>query len=302
MRKMILTILLVGLVNYIYACDICGCSLNGNPFGILPLNQRNFASMRYQYHSFHTEHATILNESGILNTDAYFSTFQFWGRYIPFDGLQIFASVPYNYYQKTDELSSSSLNGLGDISLIANVVVFNNAKDSDKKWNQVLQLGGGIKLPTGNSIISQTDQASSPNFKSGTGSFDVPINAIYTIRYDKLGFNTEINYQINTENKQNYKFGNSLKTSMNVFYLKKINLYSFLPNAGMSYEHSEVDTQNNYIQSYTGGNSLFLSTGLDFYYRKFSIGINVQTPMVQNVGSNTFTSKVKLSSTIMYLF
>lgn len=302
MRKIILTILFVGLVNYIYACDICGCSLNGNPFGILPINQRNFASLRYQYHNFHTEHSSILNENGILKTDAYFSTFQFWGRYMPCDGLQLFASIPYNYFQKADDLSSTSLNGLGDISLIANVVIFNTAKDSDKKWSHVLQLGGGIKLPTGNSTITQTDQASSPNFKSGTGSYDIPLNAIYTLRFDKLGLNTEINYQINTENKQNYSFGNSLKTSLNVFYFKKFRWFSILPNIGMSYEYSEVDTKNNFIQSYTGGNSLFFSSGLDLYLKKFSLGINLQAPVSQNVGSNTFTSRLKLSSTFMYLF
>ncbi|HMG17013.1 MAG TPA: hypothetical protein VK590_16260 [Saprospiraceae bacterium] len=302
MRKIILTVLLIGLVNCIYACDICGCSLNGNPFGILPLNQRNFASMRYQYHGFHTDHATILNESGRLKTDAYFSTFQVWTRFIPFDGLQLFASIPFNYYQKKDEISSSSLNGLGDISLIANVVVLNTAKNDEQNWKHVLQLGGGIKLPTGNSSISAADQASSPNFKSGTGSYDFPMNAIYTIRYKQTGLNTEINYQINTSNNENYRFGNIFKTSGTFFYLQKYNRISFLPNLGVSFENAEVDTKNNFIQSYTGGNSLFLNGGLDLYYRKFSFGINIQKPVYQNVGDHSFTTSLKLSSTIMYLF
>ena len=47
----------------------------------------------------------------------------------------------------------------------------------------------------------------------------------------------------------------------------------------ISLPQNQALTQNNFIQSYTGGNSLFLNAGIDLYWNNLSFGLNIQHPL-----------------------
>ena len=302
MRKFIGTLFIIGVISNLQACDICGLSASSNYFGILPNTKWNFAGVRYQYRSYHTEHASILNESGKVLSDEFYSTTQFWGRYSPIKRIQLFAFVPYNIYNQRKDGVKNTLNGIGDISLMANYVLLNKADNNTGNWKHLLQVGAGVKFPTGKSGISKNDQEIDPDFQSGTGSFDFPFTGTYIISYKKWGINTELGYSLNLENDQSYKYGNRLSTSMNLFYQGNLKSVSLIPSIGLSNEQMEHDKKNSIAYPFTGGNALYLNTGIEIAFKRFSLGALIQQPLSQNIGDGKIKSNSRYSSSLIYLF
>lgn len=180
------------------ACDVCGCSVGGNYFGILPQFQQNFVGVRYQQRSFSSEHLTLFPGEEPLRTQEAFHTTEIWGRYVPHPKVHLFAFVPYNFFTKDEENIHSVVSGIGDVSLMAHYIVLNNGNESKRKWKQALQIGIGIKMPTGKSNHIQSHSGLLiPSLQAGTGAFDLPFSAIYTIRNGKWGANAEANYRLN---------------------------------------------------------------------------------------------------------
>src|SRR5690606_27918783 len=97
-----------------------------------------------------------------------------------------------------------------------------------------LMAGGGIKLATGNYQNSSEGELLNPNLQLGSGSYDFLANIIYTIRYNKIGINTDVTYKYNTENKNHFKFGNKIGASARLFTILKIKECAIMPNAGLT--------------------------------------------------------------------
>lgn len=56
-----------------------------------------------------------------------------------------------------------------------------------------------------------------------------------------------------------------------------------IPNAGITYENGALDSKSGVKNIRTGGEALLGSYGLESYFKKFSMGINYQVPMAQNL-------------------
>lgn len=284
------------------ACDICGCSVTGNYLGILPQFQKHFIGMRYQYRQFESTHPILFpGETPAVSFEKY-HTQEIWGRYVPFRRLHLFAFVPFNYFQKTESGVHSSSFGLGDISLMASFIVFNTADKSCSDWKHAFQIGGGVKLPTGKSDKTDETGAVNPNMQSGTGSLDYLANAVYTLRYKKAGINAEWNYRRNNANDQNYRFGDRNSGSLRLFYWDALGSLSYLPHAGINYEHAARDVTGGYYQDYTGGASFLWNLGLDMYYKNFTAGFQLMKPFSQHIGDGQIDNKFRIMANISYLF
>lgn len=292
--------MLTWLSGNIYACDICGCSAGGNYFGILPKFQQNFVGIRYQYQSFHSKPHQNISENGFAS-DEHFQTTELWGRYVPNKRLQVFAFIPYKTTKRVEESKTTFVNGLGDITLLANLVII-NSDSSCKRFKHLLQIGGGFKVPTGRHEIVRNGLMLNQNIQPGTGSFDFPVNAIYTLRHKKIGFNTEIGYTVNSPNNQHFQFGNRFSTAMRLFYWKKNKQMIFLPSIGMAYEKTQANLISSVKQDYTGGKVVLMNTGFDIYYKKISVGIAYKKPVNESTGNGYITSKQRLSANFIYLF
>ncbi|MBK6622536.1 MAG: hypothetical protein IPG32_17290 [Saprospirales bacterium] len=232
MKKWIMLIWLLTTAGIAQACDVCGCSAGGSSFGLLPNYHRHFMGIRYQYRSFLSEHH---DAPGVFSTERYHSA-EVWGRWVLGKRFQLFGQLPYNHYTQEQEGAMRSFDGLGDASLIAQVVVFNTGDSLGLSWRHGLQLGGGVKLPTGRSRAGEGSGDISPSLLPGTGSFDFPIQGLYTLRYGKWGANLEASYRINTANRDEYRFGNRLNGSLRVFYAPGKGKAIFMPNAGIQFE------------------------------------------------------------------
>jgi len=283
-------------VNNATACDVCGCSVGGSYFGILPQFQRNFIGWRYQQRSFISEHLTLFpNEVPIKSQESFYTT-EAWGRYVPHPKVHVFAFVPFNYFTKREDSMFTKVAGIGDVSLLAHFIVFNTGDSTALKWKQALQLGAGIKLPTGKSnFIQEHTGLLVPSLQPGTGSLDIPLSVIYTVRKGKWGINAEINYRVNTPNIRHYKFGDRTTTYVRTFYWYGKRNVTILPHMGFTYERGMMDKKDGTIVDYTGSESVLASAGFDFYYKKLILNGNAQLPMYQHIAQGQVTSKPRFN-------
>lgn len=280
----------------IYACDVCGCAVNATYFGILPQYRQHFAGVRYMSNNFTSKQIPSLFD---VENQTYTESLQraeLYGRYYPTNRLQIFAFVPYQYNTRRDGETVTENTGLSDISALVNYILINTGDSGSYTWRNTLIAGGGIKLPTGR--FNSNEPASQ---QTGSGTFDYLLNAIYTLRYKKVGINTDVNVRFNTSN-ASYSYGNRYTSSTRFFYWYKYKMMSLLPHTGLLTEYAEKDAKNNIIQKYTGGYGFYAATGLDLYLRKISIGASFTLPVHETINAGYSSTRSRVSMQVLYLF
>jgi hypothetical protein len=304
MRKTIALITLIFAVwQQVLACDVCGCSLGGNYFGILPLYNKNFIGLRWSQARFHSYIEPTKYLAAQQSRDTY-SKVELWGRYYLTKRIQMFAFIPYAYNDMNGTDQVVSAKGLGDINIMANYVILNTG-EGKSEFKHTLIAGGGIKLPTGKFSLTDKGKIINRNFQMGTGSVDFNLNAVYTLRYKKTGVNLETGYKINTRNHDDYLFGNQYRASVQLFFWQTVGSFSFLPHAGVNYEQAAVHKDRDIIQVNTGGSALLGTGGVDIYFNRFTLGMNFQQPIAQHYNSDQtadITGKDRWTASLTYNF
>lgn len=269
------------------ACDICGCGVGGNYIGILPEFHKHVFGLRYRFNSLRT-HIGNGGATTYLTTSEKYQTIELWGGWNIGEKFRIMAAVPYAFNERTNQGVSKNKNGIGDVTATGYYQLFNKTKIIHDKTNltQTLWVGGGIKLPTGK-YANADKQNTSQNtnlFQLGTGSVDFTFNAMYDILLQNAGFNISGSYKANATNKYEYSYGNKLTTSAQLYYKFPIkDKITLAPNAGIMFENSKKDIDNNILVDISGGRLLQGTLGIEAAYRKISIGANWQAPLSQNL-------------------
>jgi hypothetical protein len=305
MKKIIFLTLLLAHGIAVYSCDVCGCSLGGNYYGILPLYNKNFVGLRWsqaKFYAYMDHHSDYLPPEHSNDT---YSKVELWGRFYINKRLQVFAFVPYSYNTMNGTEQVVSAHGLGDITVMANYLLINTGEDKEKKFKHTWLAGGGIKLPTGSFNLQDQGKIVNRNFQMGTGSTDFLVTSVYTVRYQKVGMNIESGYKINTRNSDDYLFGNQFHASTQFFYWQNLKPFSLLPNAGLYYETAARHKEGNILQAKTGGEALLFTAGLETYYKTFTLGVSYQSPIAQKYNSDnvaTITSRNRWGISLTYNF
>jgi hypothetical protein len=94
MRTLFFTVALLVFGPVASACDVCGCSIGGNYFGILPQFLRHFVGVRYSEQSYRSAHSPNAAQTGDFDSDERFRTMDVLGRFYPTRRLQIIAMLP----------------------------------------------------------------------------------------------------------------------------------------------------------------------------------------------------------------
>lgn len=107
------------------ACDVCGCSVSGQNFGIIPKFHQHFAGLRYSYKSFASTHPPLLSTETETYSREYFSNVELWSRVRIGEKFQLFAFIPYSFISKVTSTSKYINNGPGDVSVTGMYSVIN---------------------------------------------------------------------------------------------------------------------------------------------------------------------------------
>ena len=283
---LLLLLLVVAGTRTSQACDVCGCSLGSNYFGILPQFDKHFVGIRWHYSAFS---AQMNHNSRFLEDESSYDTYhqvELWGRFYLTPRLQLFASIPYSVNHMRGSHQRVTASGPGDVSLLANYTLVNTGEDVGNAWRHTLLAGGGIKLPTGAYQQQDQDELVNPNFQLGTGSTDFVFNAVYTVRYQNVGLNVGGTKQFNTRNPEEYQFGSQWNASVQLFYWRQMKAWSLLPHVGAYYEAATMHTDSGVRQVNTGGTALFAQVGVDIYYRSIALGFTYKHPAQQRMNSD----------------
>ena len=302
MRRIVVSLSVLFIAFSGSACDICGCGIGNYYLGMVPQFNNSFFGVRYHYRQFHTQ---IKNDETQFSND-YFQTIELWGGFNIGKKWQALFFVPYNLNKQISDDGTSKTNGIGDVAIMVNYSLLEKSTMNNKNQlvYQQLLVGGGIKLATGKSDIDPTapDIIALANSQLGTGSTDFLINTAYTLRINKAGFTTNLNYKLNTANKENYQFGNRISSNTFFFYSIQPGAFTITPNTGILYEHSSANILNKEKVPETGGYMVAAAAGLELSFRKTTIGFNIQAPLAQNFASGQTTSKFRTMAHISFGF
>ncbi len=299
--KILLTIACTIMPRVIFACSVCGGSANSQNLGILPQFNKHFVGLQYVFKSYSSVEETN-HGSKIRSTDQY-QSLQLWGRYTLSNRVQLFAFIPYSYNRSNHEGVPVVISGIGDASILANYRLI-RADNCNPVWKQNLQLGGGIKLPTGSYVPSAGNEGL-PNMQPGTGSLDLIANINYSLQYRKTGFNIDASYTLNTPNRVSYKFGDRITLGMLAYHVITAKKYSLLPLAGIKIERYSADFdsyQKRWRNDMTGGEILYGTIGFQAFYNRIGLNVNGALPLKQSYPDNSVSAGYKIETGIQFLF
>lgn len=286
------------------ACEICGCSINGYHFGILPQFSKNVIGLKYHYRTFRSQHL-LDDEAYILGNKSaeYYNSAELWGRFYVTPRLQLFAFIPVNHFTMVEEGMHTTASGLGDITIAANYTIFNTAKNDSGSFSHSFQVGGGIKLPTGKFSSSLGTSELNPGINTGTGAFDYLVNAIYNCRFNRFGMNTDASYRINSTNNSDFRYGGRFTTTARFFYWKDAGKKTtILPNAGLMLDLAGADQHMAEKQTYSGGHILSFTGGLELYTGRVNVGFTFNQPLSQKLSKGLVKAGSQFSASLSYMF
>jgi hypothetical protein len=298
-----LAFLLLGLSVPMWACDACGCSASSQYLGILPQFNWNFVGFQYQYNSFSASTPSPFENKPKEVSGEYYNTVQVWGRYNIGKNYQVFAFIPYRYnlHRGTDTNTTNS--GIGDASFLVNRVFIRKENSS---YKQLLLAGGGVKLPTGSNVgISTLDRLGLPNMQAGTGSWDLTLNANYTISHKSSGLNFDAAYTFTTANKYDYKYGNRLNAGMLVFHSFHTKGFTLLPLVGMRYEYSLHDYDSysrKWLNDQSGGYICYATAEFQAYYKHLGLRVAYHLPVAYDYGAGYITPGAKTETSFFITY
>jgi len=291
---------LVFSVSSILACPYCGCGNSNFQIGILPTFSKAFVSVRYTYSHFKTDSSSQYSRD-------YFHTTELWGGY-NFGKFQVMAFIPYLSIHKLSDDGDINSTGLGDITVLGNYQVFSKTKNGTETKSSIsntLWLGGGIKLPTGQSTVDVThleftvgDFSGTP----GTGSTDYILNAMHNLIIGNNGIVTNLAYRINTVNPQQFQYGNSIYFSTSYFRSLSAGTIVIRPTVGINlmvnevnrYQGQEVDGSNGYLVS-----GMF---GVNLQKGKVGLLLNASLPVSQDFYHGLTQFRERESVALTYSF
>ncbi len=302
--KYVLIIISVFLVQISsIACDVCGCSMSSSA-AILPQINNSIVGIRYSRSSFKSSHPTNLgNEFAGVSTSDNFNTIEAIGRYNATERFHITAIVPFNYITQKSSRGNVQNLGIGDIMLMGQFLAVNPKLCNGKRAQHQFRAGLGLKLPTGSFNKKMNESILHSNLQNGTGSLDILLSGIYTLRIDNWGLNTELAYRINTTNQNKLRFGNRVATKLTAFYWWKLNEdISLLPTLGMGAEQMMGNKDGKHIVPYTGGWGVNAVAGFDVVMKKFVLSFSAQPPVVQHWSDGNVKRTIYLETGLFYNF
>ncbi len=305
-KKIFLSVLLTTTLGMqSNACDVCGCSLSGLYFGLVPNTPNHFAGLRYNRASF----SALIDNDDYYFEDEYsndtYNRLAFFGQFFLSEKIQLRYILPYlsNTMKGSHQTVRSS--GIGDPVLMAYTPLFNTGSPAIQQAMHSLRVGAGVKLPLGEHDKRDQNELINRNFQLGSGSTDFLLSVLYTFRYRFLGLNMESSYKLNTTNRDQYRFGNQGNLSANAVFYLETSTFSILPYGGVHAEYAQAHKDHHIKQGNTGGHAWLGNLGVQVFRKSFAINLLYQKPVYQAFNTDhhvEIKGGARLSASLLYSF
>lgn len=279
-------------INKTMACDSCGCFMGITPYdnqsSITLLHRyRSFGGYYGQSHPLFPEGSSIFNfqqntKSPITSHQGNASDFEIYrsteirSRYFLSKKLELNVILPYISNTERYNGNTNTLTGIGDINIFAGYHLIR--KLDQKKINQRLITGLGIKLATGKHLIENIDGLKFNNLmQPGTGSTDGFVYVNYLLGYKKMGISLNTMYKVNGKNAEDESFANSTSSFLNVFHQYKINKnLQVIPSIQFAYEYAAGEKYQGIKTNEHAMNNAMAGAGIDFFIKNITINAALQ--------------------------
>ena len=165
--------------------------------GFASMLNSNFVGVRYFNQHYRSNDGLYSNSPWL---EEQFNTVQIWARIPIVKGFQVSTLLPYHFHNRDTKNGNQEISGLGDITVLGLLTVYQTHKDSTI-LTHTFQVGGGIKIPLGK--FDQANNGSvNPSYQDGTGRWDYLLATEYIIRRKQFGLNALLNYVVKTENEK----------------------------------------------------------------------------------------------------
>lgn len=263
--------LMVMLYGETLACSSCGGSAALGFSGILPhLNQHSvglkWSHSRYDNHFQQTEANASVEE--------YYNNLELAGRFYLTQRLQLNIALPYAINNRYYNGRHSEMSGIADSRLLLKYDIFNTADSLGKNVKHLLSAGAGVKIPT--SRIDGDDYTGTFTFQPGSKTFDLLFAADHTMKYRQAGISSAFNYQLNTRDRDDTRYGNRFSAGSALFYWFKAGKLAVIPLLGAQFEHSTA-TQHDGM-AIGESKAWFANAGIDLMFWQMHLSALYQRP------------------------
>lgn len=293
-KKSFFVLLFLSLGQQSIACDLCGCGPAGQFFGMLPILEGRYASLRYQQQRFDHPQTPLNTLDGEALTQDVLQAAEVWMRWQLNERWQLIAQLPYRHHARyTNQGRAVDISGPGDFQLTAFYKLWQSNDSS--RWQQALSAGAQLVLPTGPYQQRDAQRRLLPElFQLGTGAWGMQWQAFYTLSRQGKGVQLESRWRAHQANELSYQRGPAWGTSLQLFVNRQGQRLRYMHYAGATVDQVWADKSFGQLQHSTGGSMWGLTAGTDVYTAKSAVHLLLQLPVYQVIATGQPINRYRL--------
>jgi len=300
MRILITFLFLLGMTN-IYGCEVCGCAATGGSIGAIGSSKGHLIGFNFQGRHFNSAHPALFSDE-IERSKETFYTSNLIAKLQLSKRWQLFGVIPYHYnteQEQTGQRVKTITHGLGDVSISGRYAIVYKV-DSLEASAFIVQLGAGIKMPTGSySKIAHETKNAMP----GTGSWDFPLMANVYFMRTKWMLQWENSFQWKTENRAKYQFGNTFQS--NIFFNRNFTIGEVILSPGIGFQQDflmkdKIDGSS--ASTFNSGHMTSVVPGFNLQWKRIFVVMRYNQPIVQHLSKGFTELKSQFSASLFYTF
>lgn len=287
---------ILSITTTAWSCDACGCSITGSGIGMMTSYRNNYIRLGWQAARYQS-----VAENSFGSKD-YFQLSDLSAQIYLSDRWKIWGNIAYRHHQRNNIQENQQVKGLSDSRIMVTYSLLNHWLNTDgSSW--LVDLGLGIKWPTGKYDPKIHDSNLPENFNIGQGNFSLLIEPRIVFTKNELGLALSNHTQINSPSRDGYQYGFQTSANINVFKEFQALGLGWVPQLGGTAEFIQKDHYKNGNNVHgTGGRGLFFNAGLSLKKSNFLIGANYAQPLAQSYSDDEVEASARWAIQVSYVF
>ncbi len=287
----LLGLLMCILAQPLMACDICGSYVGNMRVGLLNQVNSNFINIGYGHTTFKGTGLSYDKDVFQSASISFQSWYKDWGFFVD----QRYA---WNHRHTSDQVNGFS--GFSNTNVTVFYKVLNQTFDNSSLTGR---LGVSGKLPTGKFLENTHEESLPESFSPSDGAWGYGLSTDLIYAKTNYGFIWNGDYNHSFEDPNGLLPGDSWISQVRYYHQVSIDKVTIMPYGGLSYEYVKNNVYPSGLEADdTGGNALFLSSGINVDLGSTNISLNAMWPLTSNYGGGEIDASPRLQFQTTYLF